>query len=190
MIQRDYVKAWSVEYPWRYSEMVEQDLIICRAIVSIFSDPFLAKELAWKGGTALHKLYLKPQPRYSEDIDLVLIHPEPMGPILDRLREVLSFVPDMQAKGKRYNHVLKLRFVSEANVIPCRNMAEKLKDADYRCGMNALLRPGVAFDPEEAWANVRANIVDRLMTGEDRTELRKALTHGPCAGGGGGIRRG
>ena len=61
MIQRDYVKAWSVEYPWRYSEMVEQDLIICRAIVSIFSDPFLAKELAWKGGTALHKLYLYPE---------------------------------------------------------------------------------------------------------------------------------
>ena len=27
-----------------------------------------------------------------------------MGPILDRLRKVLSFVPDQQAKGKRYNH--------------------------------------------------------------------------------------
>ena len=34
--------------------------------------------------------------------------------------------------------------------------------------MDALLRPGVTFDPDEAWANVRANIVDRLMTDEDR----------------------
>ena len=55
----------------------------------------------------------------------------------------------------------------------CRNMADKLKDADYRCGMDALLRPGVTFDPDEAWANVRANIVDRLMTDEDRAELNK-----------------
>ena len=52
-------------------------------------------------------------------------------------------------------------------------MADKLKDADYRSGMDALLRPGVTFDPDEAWANVRANIVDRLMTDEDRAELNK-----------------
>ena len=54
-----------------------------------------------------------------------------------------------------------------------RNMADKLRDADYRSGMDALLRPGVTFDPDEAWANVRANIVDRLMTDEDRAELNK-----------------
>jgi len=29
--------------------------------------------LAFRGGTALHKLYLSLQPRYSEDIDLVTI---------------------------------------------------------------------------------------------------------------------
>ena len=170
MIPAQYLTEWAAAYPWKLSEQVEQDLLISRAVVAIYSDPYLAERLAWRGGTALYKLYLNPQPRYSEDIDLVLIHPEPMGPILDRLREVLSFVPDMQTKGKRYNHVLKLRYDSEANMIPCRIKVEKLKDADYRCGMNALLRPGVAFDPEEAWANVRANVVDRLMTDEDRAE--------------------
>ena len=46
--------------------MVEQDLVICRALVSIFSDEFLRANLAFRGGTALHKLYLSPQPRYSE----------------------------------------------------------------------------------------------------------------------------
>ena len=56
MISRKSILDWKVDYPWQLPEMVEQDLIICRAIVSIFSDPFLAKELAWKGGTALHKL--------------------------------------------------------------------------------------------------------------------------------------
>lgn len=98
--------------------------MISRCIVAIYSDPFLASRLAWRGGTALYKLYVKPQPRYSEDIDLVLINPEPMGPILDRLREVLSFVPDQQAKGKRYNHVMKLRYLSEIESIPCRIKVE------------------------------------------------------------------
>ena len=63
---------------WVTSEMVEQDLIICCALISIFSDEFLASQLAFRGGTALHKLYLQPQPRYSEDIDLVQITPGPI----------------------------------------------------------------------------------------------------------------
>jgi predicted nucleotidyltransferase component of viral defense system len=69
---------------------VEQDLIIERAIVEIFADPFLNENLAFRGGTALHKLFLKPQARYSEDIDLVQIKPGPIKPILVKIREVLA----------------------------------------------------------------------------------------------------
>ena len=100
MIDRKYLLEWAHSFPWSHDEFVEQDLLISRCIVAIYSDPFLASRLAWRGGTALYKLYVKPQPRYSEDIDLVLINPEPMGPILDRLREVLSFIPDRQAEGE------------------------------------------------------------------------------------------
>ena len=120
MIAEPYILHWRDSFPWAKMHNVEQDLLISRAVVAIYSDEFLASRLAWRGGTALYKLHLKPQARYSEDIDLVLINPEPMGPILDRLREVLSFVPDMQAKGKRYNHMLKLRFTSEVERLPCR----------------------------------------------------------------------
>lgn len=93
--------------------MVEQDLIICRALVDIFSDEFLRNELAFRGGTALHKLYLQPQPRYSEDIDLVQIHPGPIKPILYRLGEVLSWMPDRVTKPKRYNNTILFRMESE-----------------------------------------------------------------------------
>jgi predicted nucleotidyltransferase component of viral defense system len=41
---------------------VEQDLIISRALVALFSDEFLSENLAFRGGTALHKLYLNPAP--------------------------------------------------------------------------------------------------------------------------------
>ena len=89
MIAEPYILEWRQQFPWTAMQHVEQDLLISRCIVAIYSDPFLASRLAWRGGTALYKLYVKPQPRYSEDIDLVLINPEPMGPILDRLREAV-----------------------------------------------------------------------------------------------------
>lgn len=173
MIRERFLLEWAERFPWKRSEQVEQDLLISRAVVAIYSDPYLAERLAWRGGTALYKLYLTPQPRYSEDIDLVLIRPEPMGPILDRLREVLSFIPDKQAKGKRYNHVLKLRFVSEA----------KLKDPEYRHGMDTLLRPEITFDPDTAWKHIKERIVDRLMTADDIAAMQQREKVIPRSGG-------
>jgi len=72
LIPQAYITEWANHVPWQTNEQVEQDLVICRALVEIFSDDFLAKSLAFRGGTSLHKLYLQPQPRYSEDIDLAL----------------------------------------------------------------------------------------------------------------------
>ena len=89
MINRAAIQQWSEHAPWIDNAQIEQDLIICRALVSIFSDEFLASQLAFRGGTALHKLNLSPQPRYSEDIDLVQITPGPIKPIMYRLGEVL-----------------------------------------------------------------------------------------------------
>ena len=103
MINRIAIQQWSEHAPWIDNAQIEQDLIICRALVSIFSDEFLASQLAFRGGTALHKLYLSPQPRYSEDIDLVQITPGPIKPIMYRLGEVLDWLPDRVTKQKRYN---------------------------------------------------------------------------------------
>lgn len=86
MIPQAYITEWSQHVPWTTNEQVEQDLVICRALVEIFSDEWLAQRLAFRGGTALHKLYMAPQPRYSEDIDLVQINAEPFGPVIDRIR--------------------------------------------------------------------------------------------------------
>lgn len=90
MIPRRYIEEWREFAPWPENGQVEQDLIIERAIVELFADPFLNENLAFRGGTALHKLFLKPQARYSEDIDLVQIKPGPIKPILVRIREVLA----------------------------------------------------------------------------------------------------
>jgi predicted nucleotidyltransferase component of viral defense system len=113
MIPQAYIMAWSQQVPWQTNEQVEQDLVICRALVEIFSDEWLANKLAFRGGTALHKLYLQPQPRYSEDIDLVQITSEPFGPIVDRIRDRLSFLEEPKRSNKAHNFMLKFYFESE-----------------------------------------------------------------------------
>jgi predicted nucleotidyltransferase component of viral defense system len=113
MIPQAYIREWSKFSPWKTNEQIEQDLIICRAIVEIFSDDWLSKKLAFRGGTALHKLYLQPQSRYSEDIDLVQITEESFGPIIDRIRERLSFLESPKVKQKESNNTLVYNFESE-----------------------------------------------------------------------------
>ena len=90
MIRPEYIAEWRNQAPWIRDFHVEQDLIISRAVVEIFSHPVLASELAFRGGTALYKLYLKPPGRYSEDIDLVRMHSGPAGHVMDALRQVLD----------------------------------------------------------------------------------------------------
>lgn len=100
MINRASIIQWSKQVPWNDNAQIEQDLIISRALVAIFSDEFLSSQLAFRGGTALHKLYLSPQPRYSEDIDLVQINPGPIKPIMFRLGEVLDFLPNCKKRRR------------------------------------------------------------------------------------------
>lgn len=90
MIPRDFITEWRANAPWVSDFQVEQDLVICRALVGIFTHPVLRESLAFRGGTALYKLYLTPAARYSEDIDLVQVKAEPAGAVMDALRETLA----------------------------------------------------------------------------------------------------
>jgi predicted nucleotidyltransferase component of viral defense system len=90
MIPRDYITEWRAYVPWVQDIQVEQDLVICRALIAIFSDPLLKDALAFRGGTALYKLHLKPAARYSEDIDLVQVKAGAAGPMMQALRAVLD----------------------------------------------------------------------------------------------------
>ena len=71
MIPAKNIIAWSNVAPWAEMRQVEQDLIISRAVVELFSDPFPGEQLRFRGGTALNKLHFPVPLRYSEDIDLV-----------------------------------------------------------------------------------------------------------------------
>lgn len=121
MIPRPFIAKWQQHAPWKEFAQVEQDLIISRALVEIFSDDFLKENLAFRGGTALHKLYLNPAARYSEDIDLVQIKPGPVKPIMERIGEVVTFFEEKRTTQVR-GHGAKVlyRFTSEYEEIRMR----------------------------------------------------------------------
>jgi predicted nucleotidyltransferase component of viral defense system len=114
VIPRDYITEWRAAAPWVRDYQVEQDLVISRALVAIFSHPLLRDALAFRGGTALYKLHLKPPARYSEDIDLVQTKPGPAGPTIDALREVLDpWLGEPRRRQSEGRVTLAYRFTSE-----------------------------------------------------------------------------
>lgn len=113
MIPKAFITEWSKNAPWTTNYQIEQDLIIERALIEIFSHSELANQLVFRGGTALHKLFLKPQARYSEDIDLVQLKAGEIGSLLTLLRERLSFLGKANYTASEHNATLIFRFDSE-----------------------------------------------------------------------------
>jgi predicted nucleotidyltransferase component of viral defense system len=115
MIPRAHITEWRRNAPWAADAQVEQDLVISRALVEVYSDPMLSEGLAFRGGTALHKLYLAPASRYSEDIDLVQVSPGPIGPLISALRRNLDrWLGEPRRKQSEGRLALIYRFESEA----------------------------------------------------------------------------
>lgn len=91
MIAQAYLTQWGRGAPWPTAAQIEQDLILSRMIVESANHPLLAAELAFRGGTCLHKLHLPTAYRYSEDLDYVRTSTEPrLGEIFDALREIAA----------------------------------------------------------------------------------------------------
>ncbi len=114
MIPKDFITEWREHAPWARDGQVEQDLVISRALIEMFRVDEIAERLAFRGGTALYKLYLLPSARYSEDIDLVQVRPESIGDTFDLIRRCLDpwlGVPQRKLKEGRAN--LVYRFDSE-----------------------------------------------------------------------------
>lgn len=91
MIDRASITLWQNKAaPWGNIAQIEQDLILSRALVDIFNNPYLSSALAFRGGTALQKLFYDKATRYSEDLDFVQIQAGGIGGILDGFKEVLE----------------------------------------------------------------------------------------------------
>lgn len=164
MIPRRYIEEWKSQAPWPTDAQVEQDLIITRSLVEMFSDDLLKDSLAFRGGTALHKLYLNPQARYSEDIDLVQVNSEPINPILKRIRERLSFLGTKRTvKQHIHNNTIIYRF--ETEIQPVINMRLKI-EINTREHFNVLGLKKTPYTIKNTWFSGEC-----MLTGYELEEL-------------------
>lgn len=96
---------------WPIQRQVEQDILLCQAMIALFNDPFLKTQIAMRGGTLLHKVHLDPAVRYSEDIDLVVIGDIPEADIIKAINRVLSGVLGKPSESHWDNVKLAIRNV-------------------------------------------------------------------------------
>lgn len=113
MIPRAFLQAWSARAPWPDFRQIEQDLIISRALCDLFGSPALGGRIAFRGGTAINKLLFRQTLRYSEDIDLVQVHPEPIGATVSSIREALSWLGPCKREQAAHSMHLVFKFVPE-----------------------------------------------------------------------------
>jgi predicted nucleotidyltransferase component of viral defense system len=170
MIPQAAITHWRNVAPWPHDAQVEQDLILCRALVEIFQDAAAAKALLLRGGTALHKLFVASPQRYSEDIDLVQVSAGPIGPVLDAIRSRLDRLLGAPRRESGPDNVtLRYRMESEiAPVVPIRLKIE-INTREHFSVFGAIGHPFAIRSPWfEGGAEVRTYSLDELMA----TKLR------------------
>ena len=132
MIQRAYITEWRARAPWALDEQVEQDLIISRALINLYSEETLRSAVAFRGGTALHKLFLRAPVRYSEDIDLVQIEAGGIGPVMDAVRRSLdSWLGKPQWKQGWGRVTLYYRFTTEIEPVQQRRLKVEINTREH-----------------------------------------------------------
>jgi predicted nucleotidyltransferase component of viral defense system len=165
MIPQANITAWRATAPWADDAQVEQDLVLSRATVEIFTGPELSGSLALRGGTALNKLFIHPPSRYSEDIDLVQTEPGAIGDVLNALRRRLDpWLGRPKRSSSEASVTLVYRFESEVPPIrPLRlkiemNTREHFAVLDYHRRPLAVANPWFTGD-----ASVTTYQLDELM---------------------------
>lgn len=156
MLPRRYIAEWKKFAPWPEDAQIEQDLVIEKAMIELFSDPFLQEHLAFRGGTALHKIFLKPQARYSEDIDLVQIKAGPIKDTISAVRKQLDFLGKPTVKQKANNNTLVYRFESE--IPPVINLRLKI-EINCREHFTVLGYKEIEHSIENTWAGGSCKLI-------------------------------
>lgn len=165
MIPQAHITAWRAIAPWGDDAQVEQDLVLSRAVVELFTDAELAESLSLRGGTALNKLFIQPASRYSEDIDLVQVRSGAIGGVLNAIRRRLDpWLGRPKRSSSEASVTLTYRFESE--VPPVRPLRLKI-EINTREHFAVLEYDRLSLLVENPWftgeADVTTYALDELM---------------------------
>ena len=155
MIPLDYILQWRGQALWSDIAQIEQDLVISRALCDLFNHESLADKVALRGGTAIHKLLFQPPLRFSEDIDLVQLNPEPIGDTIDEIRDALAWLGD--CKRRQSSHSTRLFFQFAPEISP--NTTIRLKvEINTREHRNLYPIRQFPFEIDSGWYTAKTQI--------------------------------
>lgn len=110
MIPQAALDGWAQHAPWHSPLDIEQDLVLSRMITDIANHALLGEELAFRGGTSLHKLHLPSPWRYSNDLDYVRTTTGPVGDIMEAVRETALGMGLSEASYETKHDIVNMKF--------------------------------------------------------------------------------
>ena len=150
MIPANVIKAWSHVVPWVNNEQIEQDLVLSRALVEIFSNSstnIQTYQLEEMIGTKLRALY---QRKYGRDLYDIYKALKSTSLNIDRViqsyKEYMAFVVDNPPSQKQFLN----------------NLETKMNDREFLEDTTSLLRPDEAYDPIMAYETVKSKIIKHI----------------------------
>jgi predicted nucleotidyltransferase component of viral defense system len=172
LIPLSHIQEWSAVAPWPDSRQIEQDLIISRALCDLFNSPALAGAVAFRGGTAIHKLLFDRPLRYSEDIDLVQIRPEPIGDTIDAIRDALGWLGKCNREQAGHSTHLVFKFAPEAEPETRLKLKVEINTREHQ---NLFALRKYPFSMESRWHQAQTDIVSFEPEELFGTKLRALL---------------
>jgi predicted nucleotidyltransferase component of viral defense system len=193
VIPTAFLQAWSGKAPWPDLRQIEQDLIICRALCDLFNAPLLGGKLAFRGGTAIHKLLFRQPLRYSEDIDLVQTQPEPIGRTVDAVRDALSWLGKCNREQAEHSIHLVFRFTPEVDAQATLRLKVEINTREHASLLGLKHYPFAlqndwyqaqtqiaSFEPEELFGTKLRALLQRRRS-RDLFDLHQGLEQLPLA---------
>lgn len=172
MIPSAFLQAWSATAPWPDPRQVEQDLMICRALCDLFSAPALKGKIAFRGGTAINKLLFRQALRYSEDIDLVQMQAEPIGGIVNAIRDALSWLGPCKRDQAGHSMHLLFKFTPEADPQATLKLKVEINTREHEPFFGIRHYP---FAVDNDWCRAKAEIASFEAEELFATKLRALL---------------
>lgn len=172
MIPNAYLQEWSAHAPWPDPRQVEQDLIISRALCDLFNSKELQGKIAFRGGTAIHKLLFKNPLRYSEDIDLVQTQSKPIGTTIDGVRKALSWLGKPNREQVAHSMHLTFKFAPEVGGGSPLKLKVEINTREHQNLHGLKTYP---FEVQSDWHQSRADIVSFEPEELFGTKLRALL---------------
>jgi len=170
VIPKASITTWRKTAPWSEDWHVEQDLVLSRAIVELFSRPAIAERAVFRGGTALHKLFFDPPGRYSEDIDLVQRDAGPIGPLIDEIRAVLDpWLGAPRWKAGKGRFTLYYRFDTTIAPVVHARVKLEINTREHFAVHGVVTR---AFQVENTWFSGAADVATYTLPELLGTKLR------------------